>query len=115
MGTIIEQIKRLNPSFPKEFEKTLHEAAPNLVKAERQILLNLQIGEPFREMSYEECLAEIIKAIEVIGPYEISIEGFEEGGYSYPTRLYRWDREAIIRDRFGYLMKFARKLSGTGQ
>lgn len=112
MGHIIEAISNYDPDFEEELEARMLEVAPDLPKAERAVLANQMTGVPFTDLSFEECIKIIVKAIEVVPGYEVAVHDVDENDVASeePNRTFSWDRQAVVRDRFHYLLRYGRKV-----
>jgi uncharacterized protein YydD (DUF2326 family) len=100
MGTI-DNICKFDPQFRRKLNEHLNQVS-NLQEAE----LLLKSDGPFVDMTFEECLKIVTCAACLIESYEVIMEEIDpETGEISDTdkRILKWDKTAILKDRFGYL------------
>lgn len=107
---VIRHIEKFNPCFSKQLEEEMLLREPKLPKSERILLEHLFSGDVPKEI-LDEHLPIIINAMGAVTDYTVTANGVDVPGYQVPTRVFRWYRQDIIADRFGYLLSLGLKLS----
>lgn len=108
MSTLINEIiDKHDPNFSVMLESRLSKAAPRLREAEQEMVKFILVGTECK-MGFDNALKEILSAAASIQDFEIaSFPIYESAVSDEPDSVIKWDRDALIRDRFGYLTLLA--------
>lgn len=103
---LLRVIENFDPSFKTKLEGILIKAAPRLYEAENEFIPHILMGVPLKTMMFDECLKEIIKAMEavpglVVERQQLDFDGNEIDSSS--SQVFSWSSQEIAQDRFSYL------------
>lgn len=113
MGTLINNITKIDPTFNMRLEDRLIKYAPRLKEAEKEIIRWLLTDKTIDQITYEKNLKEILAAVAavpdlILESVDINIDDDTEGE---TICVDQWAKEDIIKDRFGYMALLQKKLS----
>jgi hypothetical protein len=112
MGKVINEIVQFDPGFKQRLENTMLAKAPKLPEAETKLLLSLFTGKPLAPSVFKRCVRTIVRAMSVVPSYSISDSLVLANGEvdRSNSKVIRWSKRDIARDRFEYLYLTVRNI-----
>lgn len=103
---LLRVIDGFDPTFGQKLEEVLLKAAPRLHEVENELIPHLLMGVPLETLTFEECVKEVIKAMEAVPNFTVERQQLDYDGNEVgdgPLQVFSWTSREIARDRFGYL------------
>lgn len=104
---LLRIITQFDPQYKEKLEEVLLKASPRLHEIENEFIPHILMGVPLNGFSFDECLKEIIKAMQAVPGFEVERRPLDYDGNEVadqPIQIFSWSSQEIAQDRFGYLV-----------